>query len=469
MKLCWKILLGLVLLTGVAALISIAHHYQLKAEVDRYRAELKAKGEPMDLAQVIPPRIPPEKNSADQFLAAANLFAANESVLTTNWPVGMRGIAPGKAQVLWQQNEIRDLESRYQWEELALALDANKEAFKRLSTITNSSVFDFGLQYEQRFEMRITNLVAEKKTVQKLAAKTFNDLRLGQNEAASDNIRVMLALVKGTSDERTAISQLVRIAIAQIACAATWEFLQSSNYTDNQLAALQSDWGRPEFIRSMANVLPVEREGAEYTIGRWRSSFAELQRYAELSKNVREKLGDVAVEEGFFERADRFRNIFLWRNWWSYPDELRYLRGLQALTVTMRQIEETGTFRGSLANQEVELERLGISKLNSSFDSIFTGRTDYHNMLSESVVTLENLARKVLNVEAARQLTVTAIALRRFQLKHGVLPEKLSKLTPEFIASVPLDPVDGQSLRYRRNADGSFTLYSIGDDGNQKV
>ena len=71
--------------------------------------------------------------------------------------------------------------------------------------------------------MRITNLVVEKKTVQQLAAKTYNDLHLGQTGPSAENIRVILVVVEGTSDERTAISQLVRIAMAQIACTATWK------------------------------------------------------------------------------------------------------------------------------------------------------------------------------------------------------------------------------------------------------
>jgi hypothetical protein len=446
-------------------LVSVVHHYQLRFAVEKYISELKAKGEPMELAEVIPPRLPPDKNSASQFLIAASFFATNENVLTTNWPIGMRGVTPGKAQVLWQQNFIRDSGLTNSWEDLSLALEANKGAFNRLFAITNSSRFDFGLQYEQRFEMRITNLVVEKKTVQKLAAKTYNDLHLGQTGPAAENIRVMLVLVEGTSDERTAISQLVRIAIAQIACTATWEFLQSSNPTDGQLAELQADWGRPEFIRAMVNVLPLEREGAETSIGKWRSSWKEMHRYTELSKNVSEALGHFPEEESFFEKADKVRKFFLWRYWWSYPDELRYLKGHQVLTDTMRQIETNGVFRDALANQDAELGCLGILKLASSLDSIFTGKTDYHNMLSESVVTLSGLSRKVMRIEAARQAVITAIALKRYQLKLGGYPEKLSELVPKFFPAVPLDPVDGQPLRYRLNSGGTFLLYSVGENG----
>ena len=86
-------------------------------------------------------------------------------------------------------------------------------------------------------------------------------------------------------------------------------------------------------------------------------------------------------------------------------------------------------------------------------------------MLSESILILGNSFKKVMNAECSQRMTVVAIALKRFQLAHGIFPEKLSELTPEILAIVPLDPVDGQPLRYRRNADETFLLYSIGDDG----
>jgi hypothetical protein len=72
---------------------------------------------------------------------------------------------------------------------------------------------------------------------------------------------------------------------------------------------------------------------------------------------------------------------------------------------------------------------------------------------------------KTMRVETARQTTVSAIALKRYQLKHGNYPPDLNSLVPEFVSAVPLDPVDGQPLRYRRNADGTFLLYSVGENG----
>jgi hypothetical protein len=62
-------------------------------------------------------------------------------------------------------------------------------------------------------------------------------------------------------------------------------------------------------------------------------------------------------------------------------------------------------------------------------------------------------------------VVVTAIALKRYELQHHQLPNTLDELIPEFLKSIPTDYMDGQPLRYRRNGDGTFLLYSVGENG----
>jgi hypothetical protein len=62
------------------------------------------------------------------------------------------------------------------------------------------------------------------------------------------------------------------------------------------------------------------------------------------------------------------------------------------------------------------------------------------------------------------EMLITTIALKRYQLRHGKMPGELNALVPDYLKAVPRDLVDGQPLRYRLNADGSFILYSIGED-----
>jgi hypothetical protein len=62
-------------------------------------------------------------------------------------------------------------------------------------------------------------------------------------------------------------------------------------------------------------------------------------------------------------------------------------------------------------------------------------------------------------------VVVTAIALKRYELRHYQLPATLDQLTPDLLQTVPIDCMDGQPLRYRPNADGTFLLYSVGENG----
>ncbi len=92
----------------MAILIPVIHHYQLRAATEAYIAQLKAQGEPMELAQVIPPTVPPDQNSADTFRKAVALLDADQGFLGTNYGVDcMRMVAPGKAMLRWQQPDVQ--------------------------------------------------------------------------------------------------------------------------------------------------------------------------------------------------------------------------------------------------------------------------------------------------------------------------------------------------------------------------
>src|SRR5208282_488640 len=143
----WKILVALGLALVAAVLIPVIRHYQLRAATEGYIAELKAKGEPMELSQVIPPPVPPEQNGASNFSKAASLLDTSWNVLGSNPPPAMRMVAPGKAMIGPIQTEIRDGKAANSWEDIASVLAQENEALNLLRQITNGSTLDFGLVY----------------------------------------------------------------------------------------------------------------------------------------------------------------------------------------------------------------------------------------------------------------------------------------------------------------------------------
>jgi hypothetical protein len=461
-----KILVVVGIILGVAILLPVVRHYQLRAATEAYIAELKAKGEPMDLTQVIPPPVPTEQNGALIFLKAAALLGTNWNVLGSNPPPAMRMTASGKAMVGWQLPVIRDGRASNSWAEVEAALAQENAALVLLRQITTGRVFDFKLDFSNGLEkIQLPQLASAKKAAQRLIAAAMNNLHRGDAAAAAENIRATLAVVQGMSHDRLVISELVRMAIAQMALAANWELLQSTNITDEQLAAVQKNWLDLEFIHAEERALELERVTGQISLAEWRSSNAALRRYADMWEDLglQSLSGSVHRHKNFFEKLKINVEIYLWRFWWSYPDELRALKGGQIMLETTRTAETNYFWLAAWRKQEAELNV--IAKDTGSFWFAQPDKADFHSVASSDLKSMGNVFNRVMKVEAARQLTVTAIALKRFQLQHGNFPEKLSELTPEFLASVPLDPVDGQPLRYLRNTDGTFLLYSIGDDG----
>jgi hypothetical protein len=53
-------------------------------------------------------------------------------------------------------------------------------------------------------------------------------------------------------------------------------------------------------------------------------------------------------------------------------------------------------------------------------------------------------------------------------LSTRVHPESLDALSPQFIAEIPRDVIGGQPPHYRRSADGTILLYSIGWSGQDE-
>jgi hypothetical protein len=70
----------------------------------------------------------------------------------------------------------------------------------------------------------------------------------------------------------------------------------------------------------------------------------------------------------------------------------------------------------------------------------------------------QSSGRRQAMAESAR----VACALERFHLAHGKYPESLASLSPEFIATLPNDLVNGQPLHYHPTGDGHFVIYSVG-------
>ncbi|PYK99765.1 MAG: hypothetical protein DME19_07435 [Verrucomicrobia bacterium] len=136
-----------------------------------------------------------------------------------------------------------------------------------------------------------------------------------------------------------------------------------------------------------------------------------------------------------------------WLWLWSYDDELRYVQTLQLMLEVPRRAGGGRSFASARAWGTNEYRRVWR-------DGDF-GSPKY--FLSGQLATaLERSSAKAARSETQRELVVTAIALKRFQLHHGRFPSELKAMIPEFLSRLPRDPMDGQTVRYRTNEDGTM-------------
>src|SRR5215216_3513762 len=102
--------LGVILgvLMVACCLIGLLAHISAKGPVEEYKEQLWASGEKLTVAELIPPPLPPEQNSAAVFRQViAILSRMPRDLLDTN-PPGSYPIAPGKKMSGWQQSHIVD-------------------------------------------------------------------------------------------------------------------------------------------------------------------------------------------------------------------------------------------------------------------------------------------------------------------------------------------------------------------------
>jgi hypothetical protein len=81
----------------------------------------------------------------------------------------------------------------------------------------------------------------------------------------------------------------------------------------------------------------------------------------------------------------------------------------------------------------------------------------------ELIPAMERVYEEQLKMFARLRAARAGIAVERFRMANGRLPDSLDELAPKWLDSVPSDPFDDKPIRYKKLAKG-FVTYSIGPD-----
>ena len=461
---------------------------------NKFKHEWEAKGEHFDFASVVPPPVPDDQNFAmTPVVASSYLYildknghrinpqkmnVVNQLGMTIygddwkNWPTNHGYWAKGTKTDLnvWQRyyrlvatkTNLFPVPAQPQSpaEDVLMALSKYDSVIEELRAASRQPCSRFPLNYDNESPAAILlpHLATLQKCRQTLQLRSIAELQNGQPEKALADVKLALQLTDKIRTEPFLISHLVRIAMVQLMLQPVWEGLAEHKWSDAQLAELDSELAKLDFLAAY-------RLGMHGEMGCQGGEMDRLRRHPE---EMRGLSGMSAGEEGGMNPLlpDKFAARLIPAGWF-YQNQFRCARMMVEYYIPAADVNQ-GTVSPTLA-------RRGDAALMAEIKTVSP-----FNVLEKLMLpALGNAVKKFAYAQASVDLARVAIALERYRLAHGEFPESLDALAPQFVEKIPHDVIGGQPLHYRRDpsspgsgaASGQFVLYSIGwnetDDGGE--
>src|SRR5437879_3506522 len=119
-----KILFGVALLLALLVVLPVVAHYRAKAAVEAYKRQLRAQGEKLAIAELVPQPPTNGPNGAAALMRAASRLSSLDYKYQ---PSRMKTLAPGHARVAWAQEILADDEITNIWPGLSLQLQKGQQ------------------------------------------------------------------------------------------------------------------------------------------------------------------------------------------------------------------------------------------------------------------------------------------------------------------------------------------------------
>jgi hypothetical protein len=475
----WRYFIGALILGLLVALLYVEEDWRGHWLWERYKGQMRARGEQLELSGFVPPRVPDDKNFAmTPFLAPLFDFVPGSQNWSGSNPVQrIRGFAPkydaasghlGRRTTVRSNswiNPATDLSTWYWAYEKAKTNGPNQDSLVKTNLSTQEaakgvlselaecdSVLDeiqaasrlpysrFNLRYEQDnpAEILLPHLGILKHLCQVLQLRASARLAVGQTDPAFQDVKLMFYLSEASRDEPMLISQLVRMAQIYLALQPLAEGF--GQWSEPQLSELQETLAHLDLCAEARRNLTAERA--------WGDDIIE---YFGRSLDKNNQMGN------FTGQPMNFSGVLMKAtpDGWLDLEKLHYSRCfedyiLPAIDLGNRRINP----------RAVDMSTKRITALNDDSWPVAYVR---HRFFSKLMLpALDKFVRKTAFGQTAVDTATLACALERYRLAHGRYPESLEVLMPEFVARLPRDIITGQPLKYRLNGTGQYILYSVG-------
>jgi len=503
---CWRnfhrFLWGLACLAVLILLFYAEEDWRGKHAWEKFKREWEAKGEKFDLASFVPPPVPDDQNFALTPIVAScystwldrnghrieppDTNVVNRLEINTHgheaWHEWITN-APGSWQKATKIN-LHDWQQYYRapvntncYEnatnefpvaanpqtpaaDVLLALSKYDSALEELHAAANQQLLSrFPLNYESASptEILFPHLFYFEDCAQVLQLRAAAELEDNQSEKALADIELMLRLSDSIRTEPFLFSHVARIRMAGFTVQPIWEGLVKHKWSDGQLADLEQALGKLDFVSDYQFAMRGERACSIATIEYMRRNRSHALNCIVMITHLGR--GDRYYPSDDMDRPFPFLTVLiphLIPSGWFYQNEITTARMSQQLLPILHGTNEiilVDAMRRAESASKAEREHLSP-----------------YNVIALMVrPALGRVSRMFVFAQSSLDLARTACALERYRLAHGVYPEMLDVLAPQFFEKLPHDIINGQPLHYRRTDDGQFVLYSVGwnekDDG----
>ena len=411
----------------------------------------------------LPAPVPPGNAASAVFAAAAELAKLAEgSRLVSSGPHGlMKLAAPGTATCAYREQRFPSFNayrsSNHEgpaaddWLLANAQLAAAKAPLDRLRAALRQPV----LMVEDDYSARGPSMGKLYGAHSWLMSHGVCALHAGDLDTTIDDIAAACNLARLTRSDLRLEAQKSAEMIDTFATFLIWEALQAGGWTDERLSRLQAAAHDGEQLTTALRCCDLQPAFSRALFDSARSSVEGRSIAARMQgRDLSEDLLGAEPPPMPSETSVQLR-AFLWWAAWSRQDEARSL-------------EEWRPFLDSTRKMGSEHSWINFARRTPKTKTPGGGPLDWRWLVSDllSPTSGRYLLASLVRSETERQMALTAIAIRRWELaNNGTPPLSLDALRPKFLAETPLDYMTGQPLRYRLNAAGGYKLYSVGLDG----
>lgn len=411
-----------------------------------WMTSMQLNGERFTVAELVQDRVIATNDCMPEieFLAAA----VRRSLRWSGAPAVDQGTPPpGQRRVGWAERSLIGYDGRHlSWETAEQEIAILRDPLNKVHRALNNPTRDPGWDYSMIPMIGSPgNFVAKRVTAQTLGNAMLIELRATNVVAAQQHLDALVSMVRVHDQGWTLVNQMIRVAIIGLAADATWAALQAPGWTEPQLQKLQQAWRSHDLIPAMARTLEIERAAAilYFDSVRKRNGGSIFSIGAGGSNSVQLAFEKVII-------APVYELV------WSQGDKLFYLQCMQTFIETLRDMSNAKSWKAV---------RPAIDSQFEDYMRRQTGFFGYRYPMTRQIMPniLKALTTMTKN-QTLEQLALAALAIKRYELGHGELPSDLKALIPDYLSEMPTDYWDGQPLRYRKIATGTFLLYSCGED-----